>query len=157
VEEEKSRSKAWIAGAVVGPLLGLALIGLLAFFFMRRKKKTLHKQQLAPASGSVPAPGVTAFQQSAYPTGIESSQNYHKPQQSTTVGPFGVTNQENYHPGPHSQSPYDDSQQWQQPGSQPLYEAPSHSPSSPPPNLHPTAAPPHNAIQRHFSSELEGN
>jgi len=37
--KKKSSSKAWIAGAVVGPLVGLALIGLAVIFLLRRRKQ----------------------------------------------------------------------------------------------------------------------
>jgi LPXTG-motif cell wall-anchored protein len=163
----KSKSKAWIAGAVVGPLLGLALIGLLAFFFMRRKKNKSHNQHVAPASGSVPAPGATAYQQNTYPTNVGSPQPpqyYPDMQQNAAAAPFGTGKQDGYYPpGPQSpmtsqgsQSPYGAPQQWQQPGAQPVYNAPSPSMSPAPHNAQPVAAP-YNAAQRHFSSELEGS
>lgn len=36
----KKESQAWIAGAVVGPIAGLALIGAIILFLVRRKKKS---------------------------------------------------------------------------------------------------------------------
>ena len=47
--DNKSSSKAWIAGAIIGPLLGLALIGGLIWFF-RRKKRAAY-----PAADELPA------------------------------------------------------------------------------------------------------
>ncbi|KAF2852545.1 hypothetical protein T440DRAFT_30098 [Plenodomus tracheiphilus IPT5] len=42
---DKSESKAWIAGAVIGPIVGLALVGLGIFFLLRRRK---NKKAAAP-------------------------------------------------------------------------------------------------------------
>jgi hypothetical protein len=45
----KSSSKAWIAGAVIGPVLGLLLVGALVWFCLRRRK---NKNKLtAPQQG----------------------------------------------------------------------------------------------------------
>jgi hypothetical protein len=132
---------------------------------MRRKKNKTHDQHVAPASGSVPPPGATAYQQNTYPTNPGSPQPpqyYPNMQQNAAAAPFGVTKQDNYYPpGPQSpvtsqgsQSPYGAPQQWQQPGGQPVYGAPSPSMSPAPQNVQPA---PYNAAQRHFSSELEGS
>lgn len=40
-DDNKSSSKAWIAGAIIGPLLGIALLAALVWF-LRRKKRTAH-------------------------------------------------------------------------------------------------------------------
>jgi hypothetical protein len=130
---------------------------------MRRKKNKSRDQHVAPASGSVPAPGATAYQQNTYPTNPGSPQppQYHpNMQQNTAAVPFGVGKQDSYYPpgqqspvtsqGPHS--PYGAPQQWQQPG----YNGPSPSMTPVPQNAQPSVAP-YNATQRHFSSELEGS
>lgn len=64
--KSKGTSKAWIAGAVVGPLLGLALIGAILFFLLRRRKN--HKNAprqggavMAPTNPTHPPPGVGGF------------------------------------------------------------------------------------------------
>jgi LPXTG-motif cell wall-anchored protein len=165
--EEKSESKAWIAGAVVGPLVGLALIGFGIFFFMRRKKNRNTSRNVAPASGSIPAPGVSAYQQNAYPTNPGSPaqpQYYDHPNMSQTgaAAPYDPHKQSAYYPhgpqSPNSQgshSPYGTAPQpWQQ-GVQPVYEAPS-SAMSPQLQSAQLAQYQHNAPQ-HFSNELEGS
>jgi LPXTG-motif cell wall-anchored protein len=61
--EPDSGSNAWIAGAVIGPILGLALVGFGVWFFLRRRKKAaLAPQQgtasMAPIDPSQPPVGV---------------------------------------------------------------------------------------------------
>lgn len=51
-------SKAWIAGAVIGPLLGLALIGFVVFFLMRRRKAANENHNMAVASDAKPDPSM---------------------------------------------------------------------------------------------------
>lgn len=60
-------SKAWIAGAVVGPLLGLALIGFVVFFLMRRRKAANENHNMAVASDAKPDPSM-ADQSSMHPS-----------------------------------------------------------------------------------------
>lgn len=164
----KSKSKAWIAGAVVGPLLGLAILGLLACFFIRRKKNKSRNQTVAPATGGMPPPGAAAYQQNTYPTNnpAQPPQYYPDMQQNVAAAPLGVGKQDGYYgPGANpqspvtsqgSQSPYGAApQQWQQPGAQPVYGAPSPSISPAPQNVQPAQ---YMASEgRPFSSELEGN
>ncbi|KAH5142113.1 hypothetical protein HBH70_081440 [Parastagonospora nodorum] len=164
----KSKSKAWIAGAVVGPILGLAIIGLLACFFIRRKKNKSRNLTVAPATGGMPPPGATAYQQNTYPTNnpAQPPQYYPDMQQNAAAAPLGVGKQDGYYgPGANpqspvtsqgSQSPYGAApQQWQQPGAQPVYGAPSPSISPAPQNVQPAQ---YMASEgRPFSSELEGN
>ena len=50
--EPNSGSKAWIAGAVAGPVLGLALIGAGVWLFLRRKKKAAQPTQHGVAATS---------------------------------------------------------------------------------------------------------
>ncbi|UPX11990.1 uncharacterized protein EKO05_0002568 [Ascochyta rabiei] len=64
--EVTSGSKAWIAGAVAGPVLGLALVGLGVCFFLRRKKKAAIAPQygtasMAPIDPSQPPAGVGGY------------------------------------------------------------------------------------------------
>jgi LPXTG-motif cell wall-anchored protein len=166
-----SKSKAWIAGAVVGPLVGLALIGLAAFFFMRRRKNAAHNKHVAPATGSMPPAGATAYQQNSYSANPASSpqppQYYPNMQQTAGAAPFGVAKQDTYYPpggnpqspvtSQGSQSPYGAPQQWQQPGGQPVYGAPAPqmNPSPQPQNVQPAQY--MAGESRPFSSELEGS
>jgi LPXTG-motif cell wall-anchored protein len=41
-QKSTSTSKAWIAGAVVGPVVGLAIIAGLIWFFLRRRRNQKH-------------------------------------------------------------------------------------------------------------------
>ncbi|KAH6639302.1 hypothetical protein C7974DRAFT_388221 [Boeremia exigua] len=65
--EPESSSKAWIAGVVAGPVLGLALIGAGVWFCLRRrKKKNAQVAQhgaatMAHMSSSQPPPGVGGY------------------------------------------------------------------------------------------------
>ncbi|KAH8709986.1 hypothetical protein GQ44DRAFT_763285 [Phaeosphaeriaceae sp. PMI808] len=155
-----SESKAWIAGAVVGPIVGLALIGFGAFFFMRRKKNKSQNQNVAPATGSIPPAGASAYQQNSYnPASSQPPQYYPPMQQNAGAAPMGVAKQDNYYnAGPQSpttqgsQSPYGAPQQWQQPGGQQVFNAPSPSMSPQPQNVQP--APYVVSEARPFSSEL---
>jgi hypothetical protein len=59
-------SKAWIAGAVIGPIVGLAIIGALVWFFLRRRtnKGTAPQQgsaAMTPVNPSHPPVGVGGF------------------------------------------------------------------------------------------------
>jgi hypothetical protein len=112
--KEKKGSNAWIAGAVVGPVAGLALIGAAIFIFMRRRGK---KNTPAPSAAADPAP--------AYP-GPPDAQ-YQKPylpmDQSQSPGfvPYGVggipsDQKQGYYPGPTSpQTPMSAYPQYAQP------------------------------------------
>lgn len=167
----KKKSKAWIAGAVVGPLLGLAIIGLAAFFLIRRKKNSGHDQQFVPATGSMPPAGATAYQanQATYPgptSPTQPPQYYPNMQQNAAAAPLGVK-QDGYYGNNNPQSPVSpynggQQQQWQpqqqQPGAgQPVYNnVPSPSLSPAPQQMQPAQAP-YVAETRPFSSELEGS
>ncbi|KAF1913315.1 hypothetical protein BDU57DRAFT_351297 [Ampelomyces quisqualis] len=163
----KSKSKAWIAGAVIGPLLGLALIGGAIFFFMRRKKNKGHNQHVAPAAGSMPPAGATAYQQNSYPiqTGSPSPPQYYQGmQQNPAAATLGVAKQDGYYgqggnpqspvTSEGSQSPYGAHQQWQQPGGQQVYNVPTPSMSQQPQTVQ--QEPYMASYSRPFSSELEG-
>lgn len=154
----EKKSKAWIAGAVVGPLLGLALIGAGIFFCLRRK----NKNKTAPATGSV-GPAPDAYQKNTYGAGPNSPPQYYAPmeQNAGTPGfvPVGVAKQDNYQPlspmqqgspQPGMQAPYGaPPHQWQQPA----YGQSSPNGTPQPPHAQPA---PYMA-ERHFSSELEGS
>ncbi|OCK76997.1 hypothetical protein K432DRAFT_407702 [Lepidopterella palustris CBS 459.81] len=106
-------SKAWIAGAVVGPLLGLALIGAIVFFLTRKK----------PAP---PAPPVQPNQ----PQQISELKPGTGPYQPQPVGYQPEYVQPGYQPtSPGQMSPV------------PLYQAPYSPPGSPPPVEAPTNTP----------------
>jgi LPXTG-motif cell wall-anchored protein len=82
--EPNSGSKAWIAGAVAGPILGLALIGAGVWLFLRRKKKAAHTPHygVAATDSSRPPAGVGGYTdakpqyqpaQHAYPSPVQNS------------------------------------------------------------------------------------
>jgi hypothetical protein len=112
----KKKSKAWIAGAAVGGVAGLALIGAAVFFCLRRNKTTAAQPQHG-AAVSAPAgqPPVTQYADT-------------KPAFSPHQSSFGQPS-----PGYNPNDPYN-----QQYGQQPLspapqYSAPYSAPGSPPP------------------------
>ncbi|KAF2824340.1 hypothetical protein CC86DRAFT_54317 [Ophiobolus disseminans] len=136
--EEDSESKAWIAGVVLGPIVGLALLALGLFSVLRRKKNKNTKHHSAPASGSATGPGANAYPLETYPTTPSSSSQppqYHpSTQQHAGAAPFGVAKQDGYFVSDTQspvisqgfQSPYGNAPQpWQQPGAQSAYGAPS--------------------------------
>ncbi|KAF2679926.1 hypothetical protein K458DRAFT_112727 [Lentithecium fluviatile CBS 122367] len=88
---EKSKSKAWIAGAVVGPVVGIALIAGLAFFLIRRRKNKKNLPQTGTASMG-PPPGVT----DAKPQMV-ANPSYGQPQ-SPGFNPNDPYNQQGYAP-----------------------------------------------------------
>lgn len=57
------KSQAWIAGAVIGPLIGFALLGALLFFLLRKKETPAPAPQ--PQQATDYKPGAAAYQQSA--------------------------------------------------------------------------------------------
>jgi LPXTG-motif cell wall-anchored protein len=155
---------------VIGPLLGLALIGLAIFLFMRRKKNKNHNQTIAPATGSLPPSGAAVYQQNTYPTNNaphQAPQNYPNMQQNASAAPLGIMKQQDGYYGAQGtgqpspltshdpQSPYGAPQQWQQPGGQPVYGAPS--PSMSPQPQHVQTAQYMTGESRPFSSELQGS
>ncbi|KAH6611919.1 hypothetical protein C7974DRAFT_87396 [Boeremia exigua] len=156
---KKSSSKAWIAGAVVGPLLGLALIGGLIWFFLRRKKT---------AAAAAPPPAQT--------TAAAAPPQYYPPpmQQNASAAPFGVADGKQWAPqSPQSPvssvpSPGPYGGQYPQQGGhagpgqefvQPVYGAPSPSMSPPPLQQQGGYAPQQQQQQafeaRPFSTELD--
>ncbi|OSS47520.1 hypothetical protein B5807_07439 [Epicoccum nigrum] len=170
-EKKKSSSKAWIAGAVIGPLLGLALIALLLLFLLRRKKKS-------KAAAAASAPPVYAAQPQPQPhpapTNPAPAPQYYPPpmqqQQNTgAMAPFGVADAKPTVWTPQPQSPVS---QVSSPNTQSLYggqypqqggySAPSPSMSPPPPPAVVQEVGGGNFGQqggeaRPFSSELDGS
>ncbi|KAF2729310.1 hypothetical protein EJ04DRAFT_75403 [Polyplosphaeria fusca] len=108
---QKSSSKAWIAGVVVGPIVGLALIGALVFFLLRRKRNNNNAANHG-APTLIQPPAQFNETKPAFPPQVASAQPS---------------------PGYQPQDPYS-----QQPISPPMspapqYAAPYQSPGSPPP------------------------
>jgi LPXTG-motif cell wall-anchored protein len=106
VQEDKPKSEAWIAGAVVGPILGLALIGLIAWLLIRRRKKKTQYQPAATAEGPSASPAT-------YSQGPNSPPQFYPPPMGQNAGavPFGVAKHDSWAPG---QSAYGSEQrQWQ--------------------------------------------
>ncbi|KAF2113396.1 hypothetical protein BDV96DRAFT_601559 [Lophiotrema nucula] len=131
-EPGPKKSQAWIAGAVVGPVAGLALIGLLLWFFLVKNKEKDNNAPVAAAPGHQSMPPT-------YYTGSPNpppSQPYGSPPMQQNPGaagfvPHGVTKHESWNPqsphshgsqspvqpaspyGPLSQSPAPPNQGWQ--------------------------------------------
>ncbi|KAJ4351943.1 uncharacterized protein N0V89_007288 [Didymosphaeria variabile] len=121
-----SGSKAWIAGAVVGPIVGIALIAIIVFLLMRRSKK--NKQSNVPQTGGA----------ALGPSGVQQHYTETKPQltnPSYGQAPPGVN--DTYNQQAYSQQGYA-----QQPTSPtPQYQQPYGAPTSPPPQQQPYGAP----------------
>ncbi|KAH7108661.1 hypothetical protein B0J11DRAFT_586836 [Dendryphion nanum] len=120
--EKKGSSKAWIAGAVAGPIIGIALIGLIAFFLIRRKKKATTQ----PVNGST-----TLAATGGAPAGVGVGGFENKPQMSQPPVAGG------FNPN----SAYNQNAEQNQYGQPPLspapqYSAPYAAPGSPPPQGH---------------------
>ncbi|KAF1930524.1 uncharacterized protein M421DRAFT_376078 [Didymella exigua CBS 183.55] len=83
--EPEPGSKAWIAGVVIGPILGLALVGAGVWFFLRRKRKAVQLPQHSSGahidSDSPPAgvEGYTEARPQSYPA---QPTHYNLPGQS---------------------------------------------------------------------------
>jgi len=93
--DSSNPSKAWIAGAVIGPILGLALIGAIVWCLLRRRKN----KKLAPQQGSA-AMSMEPFQ----PVGVAGGYTDAKPQLGQQQQP--------YTPAPYAtQGAYDTTQQ----------------------------------------------
>lgn len=150
--DESGGSKAWIAGAVVGPLLGLALVGFLVWFFLRRRKRNQNSN--APADGNAPA-------------GYSQPSSYYAPMQQQEMGSPGVVPYKDTHsPGiygnasPNPQAAYviPGQQQQQYNQGQPVYEADSTGMGYAQPTQHENGVYKHTAqTERPFSSELEAD
>ncbi|KAF2684374.1 hypothetical protein K458DRAFT_388841 [Lentithecium fluviatile CBS 122367] len=133
-EPQKSKSKAWIAGAVVGPIAGLALIGGLLYVFLRRKKTDLQAQspmQQPQYPGSPTAPPAQYYesqkQPNTVPYGVASHNSWASPpppQSPTSQGSTSPLPQHNLYGPPQGQQSWQTVQQNQQ-----MYSPPQ----SPPP------------------------
>ncbi|PVI04534.1 hypothetical protein DM02DRAFT_725695 [Periconia macrospinosa] len=138
--DPENKSQAWIAGAVVGPVAGIALIGAILFFFFRRKKKT---------------PTPSPMQQHSQPNADGTA--FYETQQKPNMVPIGV--------GTHGSTSPHQQQQWQhlpQQGQQMYPPPPPSSTASPPPqhqqplfNGQGYGRQP-GAEERPFSAELDG-
>jgi hypothetical protein len=111
----KSTSKAWIAGAVIGPILGLLIVGALVWFCLRRRKnknKGVTSQQggaaMAVINPSGPPAGVGGYtdakpqfaqqqQQQAFTPDPYANQGAFAAQQNYADAPVSPTTQ--YHAG----------------------------------------------------------
>ncbi|KAF2995076.1 hypothetical protein E8E13_002848 [Curvularia kusanoi] len=171
--KKKSKSKAWIAGAVIGPLIGLAIVAFLAFFCIRRKKKN---KAIAASAAAVSQTTRNPQPQPAAPAVSTPAPQYYPPpmqQQGAGAAPFGVADAKPNVWAPQPQSPVSQvstpntlstyGNQYPQQGgyaapAQPVYNAPSPSMSPPPPQAYENNVnynPAHEA--RPFSSELDGS
>lgn len=182
---ERKSSKAWIAAAVMVPLVGLAGLGFLFFLFVRYKRK---KQEAQARGAGGPPPAIPAPYTNQPDPNLPPQ--YYAPQMQQGAGgpgmvPFGVAKHDSWAPpqspntqGSISPNPHNsvygapDQQQWQSPntqntsvpiGGKPVYGGPS--PSLSPQSAHAYPAPSvgENGVYAHttetgrpFSTELEG-
>ncbi|KAF2465319.1 uncharacterized protein BDR25DRAFT_306759 [Lindgomyces ingoldianus] len=127
---KKSSSKAWIAGAVIGPILGLALIGGIIFLLFSRKKKPIQppQQHAAPAVvPGAPQPPVAQYNNDVKP-GYPSQPSPGGTHPNSAYYANDPYNQQAYSPQPLSPAPQ--------------YTAPYSAPGSPPPQGYPMAQSP---------------
>lgn len=174
----KKKSQAWIAGAVVGPIVGLALVGILAWFCLAKRRK--NKTVVPPPSTTAPSYPASPNQQPPQPYN-NNNNNYQPPMQQNQHGmaPYGVAQHESWTPAPIPSSPHTQGstsphppnspygapvqpQQWQQQQQQqqlhPQAGYTQSPPTSPAPapgyvDEHGVVKQPH---ERPFSSELDG-
>ncbi|KAF2014029.1 hypothetical protein BU24DRAFT_251300 [Aaosphaeria arxii CBS 175.79] len=127
-EKKEESSKAWIAGAVVGPIVGLALIGAGIFFFLRRKKSKKVAAAGGPGGlGGAPA-GVAVGGQQPYTDAKPQMAASPQPGYTQPMGSPGYgNNQEQYNQYGAQQAPLSPA---------PQYSAPYNQPGSPPPQGH---------------------
>jgi len=100
----ESESKAWIAGAVAGPILGLVLIGAGVWLFLRRKKKAAHTPP-AGVGGYTDAKPQYQSAQHAYPSPTQgqayAQQGDFSPPQISPAPQYGFQSPYNTIPSPH--------------------------------------------------------
>ena len=83
--EQKSKSKAWIAGPVIGGLAAVAILGAFWWYFQRKRKRTNY----APVNGAAAAEAKMNNHENNtphYPSGYEQQQAYGWPQQQQWNG-----------------------------------------------------------------------
>lgn len=83
--EPRPKSKAWIAGAVVGPIIGLALIGAIVFFCLRHRKKKAALLHSPPMQHNPPMQNEAL----SYPVNPGPAPAYSSPQQTYSGIPYG--------------------------------------------------------------------
>lgn len=108
--EPGSGSKAWIAGAVVGPILGLALIGFGVWLFLRRKKKASLAPQhgtasMAPTDPSQPPAGVGGYTDAKPQFAPAQPTYYNQPGQPDAYAQQGYPQQGGFSPPQGSPAP----------------------------------------------------
>lgn len=102
--EPDPRSKAWIAGAVVGGLLALALIGAGVWSLLRRRKKAVQLPQhgsatMAPVDPNQPPTGVEGYSD-AKPRFPAQPTYYDRPGQPNSYTQQGYPQQGGFSPAP---------------------------------------------------------
>ncbi|KAF2002111.1 hypothetical protein P154DRAFT_521249 [Amniculicola lignicola CBS 123094] len=102
--KSKSSSKAWIAGAVVGPIIGIALIAGVVFFLMKKKKKEDTTHGAAAATTTQPP---TAQYSDAKPTFVAAQGGFNPNDQ---YGQQQAYPQQPMSPAPQYAAPYDPAQ-----------------------------------------------
>lgn len=108
--EPESKSQAWIAGAVVGPILGLALIGAGVWLFLRRKKKATQMPQhgtasMAPIDPSQPPAGVGGYTETKPQFQPAQPTYYNQPGQPDPYAQQGYPQQGDFSPPQMSPAP----------------------------------------------------
>lgn len=98
-------SKVWVAGAVVGPILGLALVGAGFWLFLRRKKKAVQLPQhgsasMAPIDPYQPPMGVGGFSDTKPQFHSAQPTYYDRPGQPYPYAQQGYPRQEGFSPVP---------------------------------------------------------
>ncbi|PSN65316.1 hypothetical protein BS50DRAFT_55537 [Corynespora cassiicola Philippines] len=131
----KGSSKVWIAGAVAGPVVGIAIVAAIVFFVLRRRRRAQQTQHgVSVVSGSQAPTGVSQFGE-AKPQFIQHT-SYGQP--SPGYNPNDPYNQQTYStpppvspvptsPAPQYTAPYSPpSQGAYAPEKQPHFQEPSH-------------------------------
>jgi LPXTG-motif cell wall-anchored protein len=98
-------SKAWIAGAVVGPVLGLALLGAGVWLLLRRRRKAAQLPQLggasmAPIDPNQPPTGVGGYTETKPRFHPAQPTHYDRPGQSHSYAQQGYPQQGGFSPTP---------------------------------------------------------
>jgi hypothetical protein len=84
VNERVQSSKAWIAGAVAGPIVAVALLGVLLFMLHRRKKKGASSSKISKS----PSPSKAPLEYYPPPPKVElSGSRPHKEKKKPTTVP----------------------------------------------------------------------